>query len=1149
MADSSQLAQLYQKKTDKQHVLDNPDTYTGSMEKTDSQVYLFEGDHITSKQIELVPGLYKIFDEGAVNCRDHQVRQDTAIAAGKDNALPVTKIEFDIAEDGTITMLNDGNGIDVAKHPEHNEWIPEMIFGHLRTSTNYDKTQKRIVGGKNGFGFKLVLIWSSYGRVETVDHVRGLKYIQEFSNNLDVIHSPTITKCRVKPYTKVTFKPDFARLGMEGLGDDMIALFKRRVYDIAAVTDKRVKVKLNGELLPVRQFAQYVDLYMSERPDAKKVHEESNPRWEYAVCLAPKEEFTQVSFVNGIFTAKGGKHVEYILGQIVRKLTAYILQKKKVDVKPSTIKEQLMLFVRCDVENPTFDSQTKDHMTTPVAKFGSSCDVSDKFIEKVAKLGVMDAACALTEVKETKAAKKTDGSKSKTVRGIPKLVDANDAGTARSSECTLLLVEGDSAKAGTVSGLSKEDRRLIGVYPLRGKLMNVRGEKTKKIGENKEIAEIKQILGLEAGKRYTAEMAKEKLRYGRVLFLTDQDLDGTHIKALCVNLFDSEWATLLSIPGFIGFMNTPILKAKKGQQELTFYNDGEYEAWKEANDPRGWKVKYYKGLGTSTAKEFKEYFARKKIVSFECSGLECKDAIDMVFNKKRSGDRKEWLGGYERGMFMDTNKEMVSYKEFIGKEMIHFSKYDCDRSIPNLVDGLKTSQRKILFAAFKRRLTAEVKVAQFSGYVSEHSAYHHGEQSLNGAIVNMAQDFVGSNNINLLCPNGQFGTRLQGGSDSASERYIFTNLNPLTRQVYRPEDDQVLKYLDDDGTAVEPEWYAPILPMIIVNGSKGIGTGFSTDVPCFNPADIVSYMKAKLVGTDAGAAKLVPYYEGFKGTIESLGPQKFLVRGVYEVVDAKQVRITELPVGSWTDDYKEYLEKVIEGDGKKRGAVIKDYTDMSTDRLVDITITFAPGQIAALSGKAADNGGTALDKLLKMQTTLSTTNMHMFDEEEKLRKFDSPEAIIDHYMTVRRKVYVERKKAQLESLEKEARKLSNKARFITENLNDDIDLRRKKNAEVTELLKSRNYDVIDQDEDYGYLVRMPMNSVTEENVTRLLAERDGKQAEMQLLKAKTEDAIWLEELGDFETEYAGYREMRGRLGAEDQPKSAGGKKTIRRTKK
>ena len=373
----------------------------------------------------------------------------------------------------------------------------------------------------------------------------------------------------------------------------------------------------------------------------------------------------------------------------------------------------------------------------------------------------------------------------------------------------------------------------------------------------------------------------------------------------------------MKIPNFMGFMNTPILKAKKGSQEVMFYNEGEYEAWKEENDTKGWKIKYYKGLGTSTAKEFQEYFENQKVVMFTCSGSECRDAIDMVFNKKRASDRKTWLEDYDRDDFMDTSLQSVPYKDFISKEMIHFSKYDCDRSIPNLMDGQKTSLRKILFACFKRNLTSEIKVAQLAGYVSEHSSYHHGESSLNGAIVGMAQTYVGSNNINLLEPNGQFGTRLQGGSDAASERYIFTELNPLTRMIFRKSDDQVLRYLDDDGTPVEPDWYAPIIPMILINGSKGIGTGFSTDIPPFNPTQIIQYLKAKIEGKDASGIEIEPYYEGFKGTITKIAEQKYLIKGRCTITDSKTVKITELPIGTWTDDYKEFLEKLIDGDGKK----------------------------------------------------------------------------------------------------------------------------------------------------------------------------------------------------------------------------------------
>ena len=497
----SDLAKQYQRKTDKEHVLDNPDTYIGSVEKVDADLWVYDSskDLITLNTVDYIPGLYKLFDEGIVNSRDHVIRMIQQNSPDK-RIVSFIKIDVD-AEKGMISMTNDGNGIDVAKHPEEKLWIPEMIFGHLRTSTNYDKTEKRIVGGKNGFGFKLVLIWSTWGRIETVDHIRGLKYTQEFHRNLEKIDEPKITKASAtKPYTKISFIPDFARLGMTGLSPAMLQLFQKRVIDIAAVTDqtaKKLKITYNDQVVPIKNFQQYIDLYIGSKGDAKRIYESGNERWEYAVALAPNHEFAQVSFVNGICTNKGGKHVDYILGQILRKLCAYIEKKKKISVNQTTIKEQLMLFVRCDIENPSFDSQTKDYMNTPSNRFGSACTVTDAFVEKIAKMGVMDMACQLTETKEAgKTKKKLDGTKSKTVRGIPNFVDANFAGTDKSKDCILILAEGLSAMSGIVSGLQSEDRNVIGIYPLKGKVLNVRGA-TRDISENKELADMIKILGLE----------------------------------------------------------------------------------------------------------------------------------------------------------------------------------------------------------------------------------------------------------------------------------------------------------------------------------------------------------------------------------------------------------------------------------------------------------------------------------------------------------------------------------------------------------------------------------------------------------------------------------------------------------------------------
>jgi len=1165
---TSELAQRYQRKTDKQHVLDNPGMYIGSVEVVNTNIWVFsttqdEKDKIEQKTITYIPALYKLFDEVIVNARDHVIRM---IQLNNPDKKLVTSIEITINEQtGMITILNDGNGVDVVKHPTEGIWIPELIFANLRSSTNYDKNEKKVVGGSNGIGSKAVFIWSTYSKIETVDHIRGLKYEQEFHQNLEKVDTPKVTKTKSKPYTSVSFIPDYQRFGLKnGLTADIISLLKKRVYDIAAVTDhsvKKIKIEYNGKIVPVKNFQNYIDLYIGLKTETPRIYENPNERWEYAVALSPTQEFCQVSFVNGICTYKGGKHVDYILGQIIRKIVEYIEKKKKVKVNPATIKEQLILFLRCDIENPTFDSQTKECMNTISSKFGSDCTVSDSFVEKVAKLGVMDMACQLTETKEAgKSKKKMDGSKTKNVRGIPNFVDANFAGTDNSSKCILILAEGLSAMAGIVSGLKSEDRNLIGIYPLKGKVLNVRGATRDVLEKNRELADLIKILGLEIGRNYSdLNDIHKRLRYGKIMIMTDQDLDGSHIKGLCINLFHSMWPSLYKIGGFISFMNTPIIRASKGGKTVVFYNEGEYRDWlSKESEPKKWTLKYFKGLGTSTATEFKEYFSNKKIVDFEYSGKNSDDIVDMVFNKKRPEDRKQWLSNYDKTAFLNTNTANISYDQFFHKEMVHFSVYDNERSIPNLVDGLKTSLRKILYCAFKRRLTHEIKVAQFSGYVSENSAYHHGEASLNGAIVNMAQNFVGSNNLNLLVPSGQFGTRLKGGEDSASERYIFTYLEPITRTLFLEDDDGILNYLNDDGTIVEPEYYVPILPFILMNGSSGIGTGFSSSIPAYHPLDLVKYIRNKLATdttttttTEYSVVDFIPYYEGFLGTVHKIGENKFLIKGKYEIVDENTIRIIELPIGTWTMNYVSFLEELVDGgvdkDGKKIAPVLKDITNMSTEVNVNINVVFPKGKLAELSSVSSSDEINGIEKMLKLTTTVSTTNMHLFDSHMRLHKYDSVQEIIDAFYEVRIETYKKRKAAIVNEITNKLLELSNRSKYIQGVLDGIIDLRRKTSKEVDDLLSDFGLTMLENS--FSYLRRMQMDSVTSENVEKILKETKEMQEQLKVLVNTSLKQMWLNDLDTFEKKYVVYKSQREILQKNSSSSGPVVKKIVKHVKK
>jgi DNA topoisomerase-2 len=378
-------------------------------------------------------------------------------------------------------------------------------------------------------------------------------------------------------------------------------------------------------------------------------------------------------------------------------------------------------------------------------------------------------------------------------------------------------------------------------------------------------------------------------------------------------------------------------------------------------------------------------------------------AVDLAFNKKKANDRKDYLLAYDSSKILDGKKE-VPYADFIHKDLIHFSYYDLIRSIPNVMDGLKVSQRKILYAGFKRNLVKEIHVAQFAGYVSEHTGYHHGEASLNAAIVGLAQDFVGSNNLNLFMPNGQFGIRLAGGDDHASPRYIHTELNPLCEYLFPKSDFGVLDYEDDDGTPVEPKWYAPVIPMILVNGANGIGTGFSTTIPCYNPKEVLKYVRDRLVGIEDEKWDPLPSFRGFRGEVKKSGSNAYEFEGIWSMKDdGKKLIVSELPIGVWTSKYKEHLEKLVDL------KVVKSYQDTSTDVSVNFEIKIddlknAKGckledDDASEDGSVAA-GGADPRKVFKLVVKKKFANMHVFGPDGKIVKCSGPKDIVDLYLPV-----------------------------------------------------------------------------------------------------------------------------------------------------
>jgi len=1132
------MTETYKKHTHREHVLELPDTYIGSVETSEEGRWVYDSvdGKMSFKKVRFNPGLYKTFDELIVNARDALVRSQ-----GESGRVPVKRIDVSAGVvDGrfTIVVKNDGDGIPITLHETEKCYIPELIFGHLLTSSNYNKTEEKLVGGKNGYGAKLANIFASEFRVGV--RSGGSRYEQVWLTNMSVCQKPSIRKdTGSKGYVEITYIPDLKRflhvLDSSGqVHPDMVSVLHTRAVELAALAGKDVKVTWNGEEVKSDSFEKFVKLFLKVGSEKVLAYESCGPRWEVAAVLTQSlfseesgtPEDRHSSFVNGINTRKGGKHVETVQRHVLGDICEAAMKKKKLDLKPGQLKDTLTFFVNATIVNPSFDSQTKEYLTTPVAKFGSTVSISTKFIDTLVKAGVLEEAQAIVDAKANKDAKKTDGAKKRTIHGLPKLEDALHAGTAKSSECTLILTEGDSAATSAIAGLKVVGREKWGIFPLRGKLLNVKDISKEKFNANEELAAIKKILGLEQGKVYKDVSS---LRYGRILIMSDQDVDGFHIRGLLMNLFHTEWPGLMHI-GFLCSLMTPLVKLTRGQEVLSFYNDSELEAWRlsvGSETAARYKSKYYKGLGTSTPAEAREWFQSISDIRYDWDPTTDK-SMNLAFNKKQSDERKTWLATYDPKrsivpLLDGKGKKCVTYSKFIHDELIHFSNADNLRSLPHVIDGLKPSQRKILFGCFKRNLRGEVRVAQLAGYVSEHAAYHHGEASLNMTITSMAQIFVGANNINLLAPIGQFGSRLMGGKDAASPRYIHTHLEQIVDTIFRKEDAPILKHLEDDGDVVEPEHYLPIVPLLAINGSVGIGTGFSTDIPPHNPLEVVGLLKERLAGKKESLADTVlnPWWIGFRGVVERKGDKQWFTKGLYTWQDATQsVLITELPVGTWTKDYKVFLDGLVQGvgtDAKEDGKpVLKHFDDLYNDVDVKFTLYLEGPYYTKAKGNPEE-----FEKRFHLTTSWKTTNMCCFDPHMNIVKYDTIGSILEQFYTHRLVAYETRRQHQIAVLKDSLEELDAKVLFIKAVVEGRLHLMNQEDADILadlqELGLPPRSDRLHPESlaAYEYLLRMRVDRLKKQSVLDAEKELVGVKAELKALESKLASELWLAELDEF----------------------------------
>ena len=1114
----------------------------------------------------LVPALNKVFDEILVNASDNRLRHPKSCTR-----VDVT-IDPGCAETDRpplISVGNDGKGVPIQVHQKEKMYVPELIFGHLMTGSNFDDNDRRVTGGRHGYGAKLTNIFSHAFTVETVDSRRGLTYRQTWERNMSFANEPEITDLAGAKgdYTRVTFVPDLPKLtgdpAAARISAEDYAVMCRRVIDVAGCAGSKLEVTLNGRRVPVAGFEQYAQLYRPEG-GAPLRFQRLNQRWEVGVGLSGTGSFEAVSFVNGMATPRGGTHVDVLVQQVARKVVdrvARLHPDLAGIVTPAFVRRHLCVFVNCLIENPTFDSQMKESLSSSPSTFGSRYSLPERFLNDISREedfdgangevggpGIVEEVVRVARGRQQSSLLKEIGAGKKTKRkiiSIPKLEDAHLAGTDEGKECALILTEGDSAKALAVAGLEVIGRERYGVFPLRGKFLNVRDASIDKLGKNAEVKAVCAILGLDFEMTYATDQERAELRYGHVMLMTDQDTDGSHIKGLMMNFFRHFWPELLKPTGddpegkpFLSSFVTPLMKVSKNKKEvMSFFSMAEYDEWRSSlktDEIQRWNVKYYKGLGTSTPAEAKEYFKafQEHHRPFLWKSEDDGNLLDMVFDKRRAADRRKWImDEYDKDATTTVdsrNNNAVSFEDFVNNEMIHFSNGDNIRSLPSVIDGLKPSQRKVLYACFKRNLKKEIKVAQLAGYCAEHTAYHHGEASLHATIIGMAQDFVGSNNINLLVPSGQFGTRLTGGKDAASPRYIFTSLSPIARLLFPEIDDRLLEYREDEGQSIEPETFCPVIPLLLVNGSEGIGTGWSTSIPSHNPRDVLNYIRAKLNGTDIPTIK--PWVRGFEGEIVAREDGKgYQSQGKVIKTSSTSMLISELPVGRWTNAYKQALLKL--RDNGEINSIIEDHTTTS--------VSFTVGMKAAKVSRISTPGGGR--NTFRLDSNILTTNMNAFDRNNVIQKFDSPESIAEAFFPMRLELYNKRKALLEATLTHSAALAQTKAEFISAVAEGAVDIVRggKSKAESIDNLRGLGFATMSElddlrgkygnafdgdtrssygrdEKEYDYLFNMPLSSFTSEKIASLHQEAKKMQHELDTIKRASPEDLWMADLDKLE---------------------------------
>jgi len=1120
-------------KDQRSHVLQRPTMYIGETKKETLADFVYddESNKIVYKTVTYSRGLLKILDEALDNAKDNVPRsKGSKYECNKikvDWKLLESDDESDDDDDDEKEMIhisNNGLIIPIKKHVREEDepedvdgvWEPQLVFGRLMAGSNFDDSGERVGAGSFGVGVSLLNIFSKKFMIEIHDIENQSKYTQEWNTNMSVVNKPQIKKCKVKEnMVKVSFIPDYEKFGYtSGKPDNHIfSVFKKHVYDAAMLT--KIKVYFNGKEIEIPTLYDYAELYFSEIKNYQ-LFTFKTTKFETSRCLIILNNENEIEenskpmpipFCNGCYNPELGTHYKEWTKAIFTPLTELCKKKYKCDTLTfDKVAKLFWIFIDAKLANPVFTSQIKVKVSAPEVPIILN-EEDNKNIKKMMKWEGFDAIMdIMNREKIMKTLKKiTSRTKNANVEGLE---PANWAGGKKSLECTLIITEGLSAKTSAVKCIAS-DRDRFGVLPLRGKFLNVYKSTEDTIAKNQVIKNFVQALNLKFDLDYRDIKNRKTLNYGSIQIMTDSDVDGVHIEALIIAFFVTMTPTILQgDKPFLISQRTPIIRCRfnknKKQIVKNYYSKNEFEADKESI-PKNAVVKHFKGLGTLTDGDIKEIW-NKKLIEYQYDD-KTDDMVKLIFGKD-TGERKKWLDTYDP---LDTEGDLTNkLSEFLNKQMIKFSIEDCARSIPHVIDGFKEGQRKIIYTCFEKNLVHnEIKVAQLSGSVAEYTDYKHGENNLCETIINLAQKFVGSNNLTLLDDIGMFGSSFEGGNDNASPRYIFTKLKPIAKLIFRPEDRCILEHNIDEGKEVEFKYYIPILPYILFNGSNGIGSGYSCTIPNFNPFDIASIVKSwinyKIGKTEEFEySEPIPWYRNFKGTIykDKTRPNRYVTKGILEFIEDDVAEISCLPIGYW---------------GKKCHQFLKDLEESKRIKKVDIygcdnDLSFTIYE----NNKDDKNRFECSIESLHLITYLSTSNIVCFNEHGKLKKYTIKE-LIEEFCELRLRAYESRIKVMLPNLKSQLVVLKNKMRFINDVKNEKIDVFGIEKDEIEQKLSKMKYDKVE--DTYNYLFDMKFYNITKSQLEKLSEKIEELEAEIKYLEETPITTIWIKEIDEFVKEY------------------------------